>query len=265
MRRALVLAPCLILAAVLRAMIHSSWLFLMPFVGGLLCWQIERFGVRLPRWVALGTMIVVLGLTLQLWWTGDFSQTLLGTGHWVEEFRAPWIPRFGISFHLGLDGLSLLLIALTGLLGIMAVLCSWREVQRNVGFFHLNLLWNLGGVIGVFMAMDLFLFFFFWEMMLVPMYFLICAVGPQRTRGAQGRVYAATKFFIYTQASGLLMLVAILGLVFVHYQNGGVLSFDYQDLLGTSMSSMTANLADARLLHRLRGETAGATDPLLAA
>jgi NADH-quinone oxidoreductase subunit M len=217
------------------------WLFLMPFIGGLLCWQIERFGTRLPRWVALGTMLVVLALTLQLWWTGDYSQTLLSTGHWVREFRAPWIPRFGISFHLGLDGLSLLLIALTGLLGVMAVGCSWREVQRNVGFFHLNLLWNLGGVIGVFMAMDLFLFFFFWEMMLVPMFFLIALWG-HNAPGGKGRVYAATKFFIYTQASGLLMLVAILGLVFVHYQSSGTLTFDYEALLGTPMSSLTANL-----------------------
>jgi NADH-quinone oxidoreductase subunit M len=145
-------------------------LFLLPFIGGFLSWQIERFGRGFPRWVALGTMVVVLGMALYLWCTGDYSVTLLGPQHrWVHDYQVPWIPRFGISFHLALDGLSLILVGLTGLLGIMAVACSWREVQRHVGFFHLNLLWNLGGVIGVFMAMDLFLFFFFWEMMLVPM------------------------------------------------------------------------------------------------
>ncbi len=69
----------------------------------------------------------------------------------------------GIAFSLGLDGLSLLLVALTGLLGVMAVACSWREISRKVGFFHANLLWNLGGVLGIFLATDLFLFFFFWE------------------------------------------------------------------------------------------------------
>lgn len=215
------------------------WLFLLPFIGGFLCWQIERFGRGLPRWVALATMLAVLGLAAHLWLSGDYSTTWLGTpSRWVLDYQAPWIPRFGISFHLALDGLSLLLVALTGLLGVMAVACSWREVQRHVGFFHLNLLWNLGGVIGVFLAMDLFLFFFFWEMMLVPMFFLISLWG-HNIPGGKGRVYAATKFFIFTQASGLLMLLSILALVFVHYRSTGQLSFDYQALLGTPMSATT--------------------------
>ncbi len=80
----------------------------------------------------------------------------------------------------------------------MAVACSWDEISRKVGFFHLNLLWNLGGVIGVFLATDLFLFFFFWEMMLVPMFFLIALWG-HNIPGGRGRIYAATKFFIFTQ------------------------------------------------------------------
>ena len=126
--------------------------------------------------------------------------------------------RFGISVHLALDGLSLLMIMLTGLLGVLSVLCSWKEIQRHVGFFHLNLLWILGGVIGVFLALDLFLFFFFWEMMLVPMYFLIALWGHSSSDGKKTRIYAATKFFIFTQASGLMMLVAILGLVLVQLQ-----------------------------------------------
>src|SRR3546814_6289934 len=99
----------------------------------------------------------------------------------------------------------------------MAVACSWREIDRNVGFFHLNLLWNLGGVVGVFLTLDLFLFFFLWEMMLVPMYFLIALWG-HNSPGGKGRIYAATKFFIFTQTSGLIMLLSILGLVIVHYQ-----------------------------------------------
>ncbi|MDR3416118.1 MAG: NADH-quinone oxidoreductase subunit M [Nevskia sp.] len=215
------------------------WLFALPFIGGFLCWQIERAGRGLPRWAALGTMVAVLLMAVHLWLTGDYSLTLLGERHrWVQEVQLPWIPRFGISFHLALDGLSLILVALTALLGIMAVACSWREVQRHVGFFHLNLLWNLGGVIGVFLAMDLFLFFFFWEMMLVPMYFLIALWG-HNAPGGKGRVYAATKFFIFTQASGLLMLLAILGLVFVHYRATGQITFDYPQLLNTPMSPRT--------------------------
>jgi NADH-quinone oxidoreductase subunit M len=215
------------------------WLILIPFIGGLLCWQGERFGLGTPRWIALFTMVLVFVLGAMLWIDGGYTLGAAlthGTApQWQVEYKAPWIPRFGISFHLGLDGLSLLMVMLTGLLGIMAVACSWREIQRHVGFFHLNLLWNLGGVIGVFLALDLFLFFFLWEMMLVPMYFLIALWG-HNAPGGKGRIYAATKFFLFTQASGLLMLLAILGLVLVHRQSTGVLSFDYDDLLGTAMA-----------------------------
>ncbi|MGL5800685.1 MAG: NADH-quinone oxidoreductase subunit M, partial [Plesiomonas sp.] len=154
---------------------------------------------------------------------------------WQVEYQLPWIPRFGISLHLALDGLSLLMVILTGLLGVLAVLCSWKEIQRHLGFFHLNLLWILGGVIGVFLSVDLFLFFFFWEMMLVPMYFLIALWGHKASDG-KTRITAATKFFIYTQASGLLMLVAILSLVFVHYQATGIMTFSYEALLHTPMT-----------------------------
>lgn len=220
------------------------WLILIPFIGGLLCWQGERLGLGVPRWIALFTMVIVFALAVLLWVQGDYSMSTAvsaGAPQWQSEFRLPWIDRFGISVHLGLDGLSLLMVLLTGLLGIMAVGCSWKEIQRHVGFFHLNLLWNLGGVIGVFLALDMFLFFFFWEMMLVPMYFLIALWGHNAPDG-KGRIYAATKFFIFTQASGLLLLLGILGLVLVHYTNTGTLSFDYEVLRGTTMTPVTEYL-----------------------
>ncbi len=140
-----------------------------------------------------------------------------------------------------------------------------NEIQRRIGFFHLNLLWILGGVIGVFLAIDLFLFFFFWEMMLVPMYFLIALWGHSSDDGKKTRIYAATKFFIFTQASGLVMLVAILGLVFVNFNATGVITFDYATLLKTQLSPPRGMVADARLLHRLRGEDAGGAGAFLAA
>ena len=127
------------------------------------------------------------------------------------------------------------MVILTCFIGVLAILCSWKEIVQRIGFFHLNLLWILGGVLGVFMALDLFLFFFFWEMMLVPMYFLIALWGHSVTDG-KSRINAATKFFIYTQVSGLIMLVAILGLVLTHHAATGVFTFDYQDLLNTPMS-----------------------------
>lgn len=217
------------------------WLILIPIIGGLLCWQGERFGRGVPRWIAFFSMFAVLLISIYLWCTGDFSLANLGSAHpvWASEFQIPWIPRFGISIHLALDGFSLLLVALTGLLGVMAVVCSWREIADHVGFFHLNLLWSLGGVIGVFISIDMFLFFFFWEMMLIPTYFLIALWGHNPESG-KGRIHAAIKFLIFTQTSGLLLLFAIFGLVFVHYQATGVMSFDYHDLLGTPMSDTVA-------------------------
>lgn len=212
------------------------WLILIPFIGGFLCWQTERFGVKVPRWIALITMGLTLALGLQLWLQGGYSlMQSAGIPQWQSEFVLPWIPRFGISIHLALDGLSLLMVVLTGLLGVLAVLCSWREIEKYQGFFHLNLMWILGGVIGVFLAIDMFLFFFFWEMMLVPMYFLIALWGHKASDG-KTRITAATKFFIYTQASGLVMLIAILALVFVHYNATGVWTFNYEELLNTPMS-----------------------------
>ncbi|MEQ5834495.1 NADH-quinone oxidoreductase subunit M [Marinobacter sp. NFXS9] len=218
------------------------WLILIPFIGGLFCWRAERWGDKVPRWIALATMLLVLITTLVLWWQGDYQLPKTGSPEavrWAIEWHVPWIPRFGIDIHLAMDGLSLILIALTGLLGALAVICSWKEISNRVGFFHLNLLFILGGVVGVFLSIDLFLFFCFWEMMLVPMYFLIALWGHSGSAG-KTRIRTATKFFIYTQASGLLMLVAILALVFAHHASSGVYTFSYLELLGTPMSETFA-------------------------
>ncbi|MPX37253.1 NADH-quinone oxidoreductase subunit M [Moraxella catarrhalis] len=225
--------------------LEQNWilpaLIAIPLIAGLLCWLIEKISDRLPRWIALIGMVITFILTLVLWQQGNFNTLLVTdtavsgeTLPWAAQFILPWIPSFGIKFHLAMDGLSLLMIALTAFLGIMAVGCSWGEIQRRVGFFHLNLLWSLGGVIGVFLAIDLFLFFFFWELMLLPIYFLIALWGHNAT-GGKSKEYAATKFFIYTQASGLIMLIGILLLVIIQFSQTGVLSFDYHDLLGVSL------------------------------
>src|SRR3546814_10421414 len=107
-------------------------------------------------------------------------------------------------------------------LGTLGVLCSWKEITERPGFFHFNLLWVIAGITGVFLTMDLFLFYFFWEVMLIPMYFLIGIWGHENRR------YAALKFFIFTQASGLLMLLAILGLYFVNGAATGQFTFNYR-------------------------------------
>lgn len=219
------------------------WLLLIPFIGGLLCWQVEfaRSDTQLPRWIALVSMVAVFAASLWLYVTGDFQLAGVFTGdpQWALQFRVPWIERFGISFHLALDGLSMIMIMLTSFLGVVAVLCSWNEIQQRVGFFHLNLLWIISGVLGVFLAMDLFLFYLFWEVMLVPMYFLVALWGHSGSEG-QTRVNTSLKFFIYTQGSGLLILISVLGLVFAHYNATGVLSFDYSILRDTPVDGVFA-------------------------
>jgi len=145
-----------------------------------------------------------------------------------------WIPQLGISFFLAADALSLVLVLLTGFLGIMAVGSAWNEIGQRTGFFYFNLLWVLAGITGVFLALDLFLFYFFWEMMLIPMYFIIAIWGHEN------RVYASVKFFLFTQAGGVLMLVAMLGLYFIHGRDTGVYTFNYLQLLGTELCPATA-------------------------
>jgi NADH-quinone oxidoreductase subunit M len=202
----------------------------IPLIAGVLAWLAERWNSRLPRWISLGASSLGLVLTLALWIQEGSTVTAGTTPLWLAEFDSSWVPRFGIHFHLGVDGLSLLMLLLTFFLGIMSVLCSWTEIREKIGFFHFNLMWMLAGIAGVFMALDLFLFYFAWELMLIPMYFLIAIWGHER------RIYAAIKFLLFTQLSGLLMLIAILALYFVHHQTTGVYTFQYGDLLGTPLS-----------------------------
>lgn len=147
----------------------------------------------------------------------------------VEEVSWPWIPQFGARLRLGLDSLSLALVFLTFLLGLVAVAASWTEIRERVGFFHFNLLWTLAGVVGVFLALDLLLFYLFWELMLVPMTFLIGIWGHERRRAA------SLKFFVFTQAGGLLLLLAILALSLEHERVTGERTFAYRNLLGTPL------------------------------
>ncbi|MDD2877835.1 MAG: NADH-quinone oxidoreductase subunit M [Acidiphilium sp.] len=200
------------------------WLLVVPFLGGLLAWPSGRVHPVLPRVISFAALLLELGLLLPLL-HGTAPASLIAPGHWLATFNAPWIPAFGISFRLDLDGLSWLLIVLTVVIGLFSVVVSWREIDENVGFFHANLMWSLAGSIGVFLALDLFLFFFFWEVMLVPMYFVIAIWGHENRRRA------AIKFFLFTQGSGLLMLLSILALAFLHDQQTGTLTFDYFKLL----------------------------------
>lgn len=200
-----------------------AWLILLLMGTGLLAWFAGRWNNTLSRFISLAGTLAYFGIVLWLW-----------GGHQTITYTHAWIPAMGIQIKLAADGLSLLMLLLTSFLGVLCVLVSWKEIDKRVGFFHFNLLFILAGITGVFVSLDLFLFYFSWEVMLIPMYFLISIWG------YENRVYAANKFFLFTQASGLLMLLAILGLYFVHGRSSGSYTFDYAQLLATPMAPQTA-------------------------
>ncbi|MGE5448428.1 MAG: complex I subunit 4 family protein [Bacteroidales bacterium] len=199
------------------------WILL---VAGLLAWITGRWNATLARIISLIAISYdIIQLILAYLNSSSDAQSL-----WLMDYKVSWIPHFGINLHLALDGLSVILVLLTLFLGLIAVVISWNEIRERSGFFHFNILWILAGITGVFLSMDLFLFYFFWELMLVPMYFLIGIYGHEN------RIYASFKFFIYTQAGGLLMFLAILTLYFIHGSQTGTYSFDYLDLMDTRLS-----------------------------
>jgi NADH-quinone oxidoreductase subunit M len=190
-------------------------LVFLPVAGAFLLLLLPRENVRGQKLVALGVTTAVFLLSLQL-----VRRFQPGLGMQLEETR-PWMPGFGISYHLGIDGLSLWLVLLTTLLTPLALLGSWSSITSRVREFNVFMLLLEAGMIGVFVALDLFLFYVFWEAMLIPMYFLIGIWGHER------RIYAAIKFFLYTFAGSVLMLVAFL----VLYSASGARSFDLETLV----------------------------------
>jgi NADH-quinone oxidoreductase subunit M len=213
------------------------WLMVILFAGGIGAWLAESRGAEHPRAVALAAILLDLFLVILMLvapdtlglGTADTVAQLGQQGEWLVLLQADWIPRFGVSFIFGADGLGLMLIALTVFLGLVSLGAAWGEIHERSGFFYFNLLWTLAGVIGVFTALDLFLFFLFWEVMLIPMYFIIAIWGHEN------KEYAAMKFFIFTQMSGLLMLLSILVLVYFHYDSTQQMTFSYFELLGTQL------------------------------
>src|SRR5512134_185706 len=134
--------------------------------------------------------------------------------------RTPWIPAFGIDYYVGVDGISLLLVVLTGFLTPIALLSSWESVEKKVKEFSIFILALEAAMLGVFVSLDLFLFYVFWDAVLIPMYFLIGIWGYDR------RIYAAIKFILYTMAGSVLMLIAIIALAYLHAGATGKPSFD---------------------------------------
>ena len=146
------------------------------------------------------------------------------------EEKVDWIPALGVHYHIGIDGISLLLVMLTTLMGFLAILCSWSAIQDRVKEYYAMFLLLQTGMIGVFLSLDFFLFYVFWELVLVPMYFIIGVWGGPR------KLYAAIKFFLYTLAGSVLMLLGILTLYFEHFAQFHSYSFEISDLMRVSLS-----------------------------
>jgi NADH-quinone oxidoreductase subunit M len=209
-----------------------SVIVFLPLVGAILVLLAGGSGDRRDREPAVRTLALAVSLatflvTLLLWWRFDPTSA---DYQFVE--RHAWIPAFGIQYLVGVDGISLLLVVLTGFLTPLALLSSWESVHQNVKMFSFFILALESSMLGVFVSIDLFLFYVFWDFVLIPMYFLIGIWGYEQ------RVYAAVKFILYTMAGSVLMLVAIIGLAYAFASTSatGAPSFNLLDLYAVRLS-----------------------------
>ncbi len=200
-----------------------SVLIALPLAGAVLLLFIENREERherLIRQLAFAISLVEFAATLWMW--AVFNPA---SADYQMVERHAWIPAFGIQYAVGVDGISLFLVVLTGFLTPLALLGSWGSIHRKVREFSFFMLVLESAMIGVFLSLDLFLFYIFWDAMLIPMYFLIGIWGYDR------RIYAAIKFMLYTMAGSVLMLLAIIALAYFHSVQTGDYSFDLQSLM----------------------------------
>jgi NADH-quinone oxidoreductase subunit M len=234
----------------LQSINYMSWvlpaLLAIPLIGAVLVWLTptpRRRGLEIgadevvagiangPRWIAFLVLVVEFVVSLGLWWAFDPA-----VGNWQAYFDVPWIPSWGVRFTLGIDGIALMMILLTTATMALAVLGSWTGIRmRTHGYYTLMLVLTTG-LLGVFMSLDLFLFYVMWEVMLVPMYFIVGIWGGER------RIYASVKFFIFTMVGSLLMLVAIVYLGLAAADPQGIPNFSLDQILSTVQVSPTASL-----------------------
>jgi NADH-quinone oxidoreductase subunit M len=183
-----------------------------------------------PRLIATLVFAIEFLLSVGLWWA--FDPAVPG---WQQRFDMRWIPSWGARFTLGLDGIALMMVLLTTFIMLLASYGSWTYIRRKTASYYALMLLLTTGMLGVFMALDLFLFYVMWEIMLVPMYFIIGIWGGQR------RIYASLKFFIYTMLGSMLMLAGIVYIGIAAAGPTGVPNFSYDAILATATLSSTAS------------------------
>jgi NADH-quinone oxidoreductase subunit M len=194
-----------------------TFLVFFPAVAGIACLFIPKGWLRN---FAFGAGLLEFLVSLPMFWTFQIGRVDL-----QNYVSVPWIPDWGISYAVGVDGITILLILLTTFLLPISVLVSWEQINTKERAYYAMLLVLITGILGVFVALDLFLFYVFWEVTLIPMYFLIGVWGHER------RIYAAVKFFLFTAFGSLLMLVGILVLFWMHLDQFGFASLAYTEML----------------------------------
>ena len=197
---------------------YLSLILFTPLIGALVMLFVSKQNENAIRWIANITAVIGFVISVPLW----FWYNPQGPEFQFQE-RLPWIPSIGAEYYIGVDGLSTLLILLTTMMGFIAILSSWNAITERVKEYYIFLLVLQTGMLGAFMALDFMLFFLFWEVMLVPMYFLIGIWG------SANRLYSAIKFFLYTLVGSVIMLLGILALYFAYHNdpaNLGAYTFD---------------------------------------
>lgn len=202
-----------------------STVIFLPLLGSIILLFINKEKKNLLRSIALFFSILTFIISLFLYFGYQENQNGF---QFVAKF--PWIKSLNVSYHIGIDGISLLLILLTTFITPITLISSWESIQKNVKEFLFFFLVLETGMIGVFASLDLFLFYIFWEAMLIPMYFIIGVWG------GENKIYAAIKFFLYTMFGSLLMLVAIIGLGVFAMDKLGYFTTDYTVLKTISPS-----------------------------
>ncbi len=192
-----------------------SLILFTPLVGAVILLFVNKSNEALIRWIANISVGLGFLVSLPLWFQYDSANP-----EWQFVEQVEWIPSIGAQYFLGVDGFSALLILLATLMGVIAVLSSWTAITVRVKEYYIFLLVLQTGMIGAFVSLDFLLFFLFWEVMLVPMYFLIGIWGSDR------RLYSAIKFFLFTLVGSVVMLLGILAVYFYNYDVTGVYTFD---------------------------------------
>jgi len=200
----------------------------LPVIGGIVLLALPRTRDDLVR--GLSMLVMILQLVLAVWLYLQFEARVPGLQF---ETRVPWIAAWGVHYHVGMDGLNLLLVLLTAFLGPLVVASVFSSITRDVKLFHGLLLFLQFTMIGTFLAQDLFLFYVFWEAMLIPMFLMIGMWGGER------RIYATLKFFLYTAFGSILMLAAVIYLGYFVLSSTGAPSFAFADLYALDLPVST--------------------------